>query len=345
MNRAPAIIFLLVILVVVVTPILTYLAWTPAKSISNSGKNLSAREFRFSYELTVSSIPSNSGQIIIWMPVPESNDYQKISDLKISSPYPYTTYQESEYGNRILKIEAKGKVPETLLVSLEFKVRREAYSAFRRPARANQETADENLRRFLAPDLLVPITGPIKEEADKVVKQYMTSLQKARAVYEYVSSKLTYDKKGTGWGRGDAVYACQALAGNCTDFHSLFIGMARASGIPARFVMGFPVQEEKTSGEITGYHCWAEFYLEGKGWIPVDASEGNKHPELREFYFGQLDANRVEFTLGRDIQIDPQRRIEHLNYFIYPFVLVDGKVHQEIETKFRFADLNPQNNP
>src|SRR3972149_1441918 len=297
MNRAPAIIFLLVILVVVVTPILTYLAWTPAKSISNSGKNLSAREFRFSYELTVSSIPSNSGQIIIWMPVPESNDYQKISDLKISSPYPYTTYQESEYGNRILKIEAKGKVPETLLVSLEFTVRREAYSALGRPVRVNQEVARENLRRFLVPDLLVPISGPIKAEADKVVKQDMTSLQKARAVYEYVSSKLTYDKSGTGWGRGDAVYACQALAGS-----------------------------------------WAEFYLEGKGWIPVDASEGNKHPELREFYFGQLDANRVEFTLGRDIQIDPQRRIEHLNYFIYPFVLVDGKVHQEIETKFRFAD-------
>lgn len=345
MTRVPAIIFLLIILVVVVTPILTYLAWTTPKGTSDPQQNLSAREFQFSYELTIRSVPSNSEQIIIWLPLPESNDHQRISNLKISSAYPYTTYQESEYGNRILKIEAKGKVPETLLVSLEFKVKREAYSAFQRPARANQETADENLQRFLAPDVLVPITGPIKEEADKIVSQEMTSLQKARAVYEYVSSRLTYDKSGTGWGRGDAVYACQVLAGNCTDFHSLFIGMARASGIPARFVMGFPVPGQKSSGEISGYHCWAEFYLEGKGWIPVDASEGNKHPELLEFYFGQLDANRVEFTLGRDIQIDPQREIESLNYFIYPFVMVDGKVHQEMETKFRFADLKRQNNP
>jgi hypothetical protein len=68
------------------------------------------------------------------------------------------------------------------------------------------------------------------------------------------------------------IYACEVGRGNCTDFHSLFIGLARAAGIPARFVMGFPLPVGQSEGGITGYHCWAEFYDEGLGWVPLDAS-------------------------------------------------------------------------
>jgi len=70
-------------------------------------------------------------------------------------------------------------------------------------------------------------------------------LDKARAIYDYVPSIMRYDKTGEGWGRGDAIYACNVKKGNCTDFHALFIGMARAAGIPARFEIGFPLPRDR----------------------------------------------------------------------------------------------------
>jgi hypothetical protein len=97
------------------------------------------------------------------------------------------------------------------------------------------------------------------------------------------------------------LYACDAKKGNCTDFHSLFIAMARSQGIPARFEIGFPLPADKQSSEIAGYHCWSDFYVDGKGWIPVDISEAWKHQEKRDYFFGAHDVNRVQFNTGRDL--------------------------------------------
>lgn len=62
------------------------------------------------------------------------------------------------------------------------------------------------------------------------------------------------EKTGSGWGRGDAVWACDAKRGNGTDFHSPFIGMLEVDRIPARFDIGFPLPENKDKGDIGGYH-------------------------------------------------------------------------------------------
>jgi hypothetical protein len=90
--------------------------------------------------------------------------------------------------------------------------------------------------------------------------------------------------------------ACNVKKGNCTDFHSLFIAIARSRGIPARFTIGFPLGAS-SAGQIPGYHCWAEFYTGGQ-WVPVHASEAWKHPQLRNYYFGHLDADRIPFTMA-----------------------------------------------
>ena len=100
----------------------------------------------------------------------------------------------------------------------------------------------------------------------KVTEGETTPLDKARAIYDYVFTTMRYDKTGTGWGRGDVLYACDAKKGNCTDFHSLFIAMARSQGIPARFEIGFPLPPDKHSAEIAGYHCWSDFF-EPQAWL------------------------------------------------------------------------------
>ncbi|HEX2061122.1 MAG TPA: transglutaminase-like domain-containing protein, partial [Thermoanaerobaculia bacterium] len=101
---------------------------------------------------------------------------------------------------------------------------------------------------------------------------------------------------------------------NCTDFHSLFLSLARAKGIPSRFVIGFPTNAKE--GVVKGYHCWAEFW-DGSGWVPVDASDASKNAALRDYLFGNLDAERVQFTIGRDLVLSPATA-EPLNYFIHP---------------------------
>jgi transglutaminase-like putative cysteine protease len=184
----------------------------------------------------------------------------------------------------------------------------------------------------------VPLTGRIAQVSANLAETDVTPLQQARVDYEYVTSVMKYDKSGTRWGRGDALYACDVRRGNCTDFHSLFIGLARARGIPARFTIGFPIGSAK-SGDVPGYHCWAEFYSGGV-WVPVDASEASKHPDRHDYYFGHLDAARVAFTMGRDLVLKPPQQGEPLNYLIYPYAEIDGAAvpQKEIKTKFSYAD-------
>jgi transglutaminase-like putative cysteine protease len=164
-------------------------------------------------------------------------------------------------------------------------------------------------------------------------------LAKARAIYNYVVGTMRYDKSGNGWGNGDAIWACTAKRGNCTDFHSLFIGMMRAAGIPARFEIGFPLPPDQHDGAIPGYHCWAQFYVEPYGWIPVDASEAWKHPDKKDYFFGAHDYNRLQFSVGRDIRLNPPQQGDPLNYFIYPYAELDGKPFA-VESKFSFRDRN-----
>jgi transglutaminase-like putative cysteine protease len=89
-------------------------------------------------------------------------------------------------------------------------------------------------------------------------------------------------------------------------------------------------------GEIGGYHCWAEFWAEGRGWVPLDASEARKHPELREELFGRLPADRVAFTRGRDYAL-PGAAAGPVNFLIYPYVEVDGEPFTSVEKSFSYT--------
>ena len=69
----------------------------------------------------------------------------------------------------------------------------------------------------------------------------------------------------------------------------------------------------------------------------MDASEAWKHPEKRDYFFGANDENRVLFTVGRDIQLEPAQQGDPLNYFIYPYAELDGKTLL-LESSFTFRD-------
>lgn len=301
-----------------------------------SGASPESRTFRFTCEMVVKDIPDGAHAVSVWLPVPQSDSHQVVSDLKVKSPVQYQIRQEKQYGNSILHLSAAAPLPKQLELEVEARVQRHAYNALAGPTGSNGEASPGP--RDLAPDALVPVDGRIAELAAQVTKSATEPLDKARAIYDYVTETMHYDKSGTGWGRGDAVRACDVRTGNCTDFHSLIIGMARASKIPARFVIGFPLPETAKQGEIPGYHCWAELYIDGKGWLPVDSSEASKHPEKREAFFGGLDANRLQLTVGRDLVLDP-KAAKPLNYFVYPYVEIDGTPYDGVTRRYAFTEV------
>ena len=298
------------------------------------------RSFEFTYLTRIPGLPAGAKISRIWIPLPQSGPHQTISDLKIESPFAYTTHRNSEYGNEYAYLEvpaSKGAGPAEVRVRFQATRRehRVALGAQRMAAKTGVGAGE--LQRFLQPDRRVPLEGIIGELSGQETRGMQDPLAKARAIYDYVIATMRYDKSGSGWGNGDAIWACTAKRGNCTDFHSLFIGMVRAAGIPARFEIGFPLPEDQRAGTIAGYHCWAEFYVAPYGWIPVDASEAWKHPEKKNYFFGAHDDNRLQFSVGRDIRLDPPQQGEPLNYFVYPYAEVDGKP-LALESKFSFQD-------
>ena len=313
------------------------------------GTAAASRSFEFTYTVTVPALPAASAPLRIWIPMPDHDAYQKISDLSIEAPVAHSVEQHAEYGNEFaVFVVSAQQASAPFDITLRFHATRYEH---RVPlatnaslgVTANGKPADPEstlmLAHWLQPDRLVPTNGVIAELAAQNTAGATDTLDKAHKIYEYVVSSMRYDKTGEGWGHGDAIWACTAKRGNCTDFHSLLIGMMRASGIPARFEIGFPLPADKTAGDIPGYHCWAQFYVDGTGWIPVDASEAWKHPDKREYFFGAHDVNRVQFTTGRDLRLDASQKGDPLNYFIYPYAELDGKPFDKLQSHFAFRDL------
>jgi transglutaminase-like putative cysteine protease len=283
------------------------------------------RSFEIDYKAELKDVPAGTRHLELWLPVPHDDAWQRIGNLRIDCPYPHSV-ATGEHGNQMVHVVIDNPAGTVgLSMSLDA-ARKEHIQSVSQAALKRDEDAAQ-LAQYLKADRLVPIDDQIKAWAGDVITKAdaHTDLEMARAIYNHVVATVKYDKSGQGWGRGDIYYACEARRGNCTDFHAIFIGYCRALGIPARFAIGLPLPADRGQGRIAGYHCWAEFYAKGIGWVPVDASEAAKNPAKREYFFGAHDENRLEFSKGRDVVLTPKQQGDPLNYFIYPYAEIDGK--------------------
>ncbi len=293
------------------------------------------RRFDFRYGGQFHSLEPGSS-IRVWLPVPSGTSHQLIQLKSADLPAKSQTTREAKFGNCMVYFEAKVPADGSLEFDLTFDVTRAEVKGL---ARTASPLAAKERQQFLKPNRLVPVTGkPLDLLA--AAKLPKTSLELGRALYDRVDEHMVYDKSRPGYGNGDSAWACDSRFGNCTDFHSLFISMARAKGLPARFEIGFPIPTERGSGTVGGYHCWALFHSAQHGWVPTDISEADKHPELKDYYFGNLTENRVMFSRGRDIDLVPQQAGAPLNFFVYPYAEIDGKPvgKANIATQFSWRD-------
>ncbi len=287
------------------------------------------RKFSFSYEAGVTP-PAGAKKVRLWFPVPQTDAFQTIERLEIRGSVPHTVGKDPVYGNSFAYLEAAGPITATMT----FVATRRENAGGPKGALSKDEEAV-----FLKGDALAPLDNPdMLAMREKAIGKTAGATDAARKAYDHVLAHMAYDKSGTGWGRGDLVHACGVGKGNCTDYHALFIGMLRASRIPARFEIGFSLPVERGEGEVKGYHCWALFHDPARGWVPVDASEADKDLSLAEFYFGRHSTNRVKFTTGRDLALVPRQDGPPLNYLVHPYAEADGKP-VEATKKFGFKDL------
>ena len=307
---------------------------------SPSDAPAAARSFELTYRAVVSDLPPGAGRVELWVPYPQNDENQQVEVISIEAPGAYQVVAEPRFGNQMVHLAAD-RPQEPIVVELRAQVvRREVVRKdLSRASPRGRPERDPALAKWLAPDRLVPLDGRIRTLAAEVTAGARTDVARARAIYDFVVDSMSYDKSGTGWGNGDIYWACDMKRGNCTDFHALFTGLARASGIPAKFAIGLPIPAERGTGQVAGYHCWAEFWLDGYGWVPVDTSEARKHPERRDYYFGAHDPDRVELTEGRDLVLRPAQQGPPLNFFVYPYAEVDGKPHAAVERTFAYRDL------
>lgn len=287
-----------------------------------------SRAFTFTYEAEITGLPAGR-TARVWVPVPPTDAEQTVEVLERKAPGTSRLTREPEYGNTIWYVEAAPDADGTLKLSAKYQVTR-------RPAAAGKADVP-NVGRLLKPDKLVPTDGkPLTLIADR--KLPADPAAKARAIYDVVFGHMKYRKDLDGWGRGDAAWACDSKGGNCSDFHSLFISLARSQKMPARFEMGFGLPVEAGKGEV-GYHCWARVKA-GDEWLPVDVSEASKLGAKADDYFGKLPPNRVLFSVGRDVTLEPKQAGGPLNFFINPHVEVGGAPHpaEKVNVRTAFAD-------
>lgn len=319
------------------------LAW-PARMRSQT-PTIVSRSFTFTDTIHIPAAPAGGKELRLWIPVPYEESSQGVGRIKIDGVTHWKVLTEPEYRDRFVYVTIPAAaIAKDSDVKATFHVQRFEHQVALDSEDDDQGAPTVATLRFLRPDRLVPIDGQIAAISNQQAGGITLPLEKARRLYDYVISTMHYDHDGTEWGRGDAVWACTSKHGNCTDFHSLFIALARSAGIPARFEIGFSIPADSREGAISSYHCWAQFYVQGTGWVPVDASEAWKHRDKQDYYFGALDANRVKMSMGRDIRLSPTQKGEPLNYFVYPYAELDGQPYTAITNEYSFKD-DPNSGP
>lgn len=303
-------------------------------AIASDDSSIKSRAFRFVYGATLTDLEPGS-KVRVWIPMATSNHEQEVDFESTKLPSAFQETKESKFGNSIIYFEAvadkNGEVPMEV-----------SYRVIRRElTERNREIVGEQKEAWLQETSLVPNDEKLRKAVLDDADTDGETLDVAKRLYLGVGKRMKYDKPADqpGWGQGDSRFACEKCFGNCTDFHSLFISAALNLEIPSRFEIGFPIPEERGSGEVGGYHCWAKFQSENK-WVPVDISEADKNPDMEDYYFGNLTENRVTFSIGRDLELKPAPASGPVNYLAYPYAEVDGKPHGKFRKQFRYEDID-----
>jgi len=308
------------------------------------------REFEITYRINVKD---SATAVRLWVPVPQDAlDYQRVVDLSWRSSV--ATHVLWETTSRAPIVSAAWTEPS---IAREIEVI--AQVATRDRSGFYLDASQEELAEYLKPTASSPNEGIVLAKAREIVGGRIAPLDKARAIYDWIVDNTFRRAETRGCGLGNIVFMLESgdLGGKCADINSLYVGLARAAGMPARDFFGIRVADSKVSkslgksGDITkAQHCRAEVYIEGKGWFPVDPADvrkvvleenipvdSDKVKALREHLFGNWEMNWVGFNYARDFTL-PGQKDGPIGFLMYPYAeSADGTVDSLDPASFAYS--------
>ena len=283
----------------------------------------------------------------VWLPLPLAVDTEWQRTLGSSwsgNAARSEVVRDGKYGARMLYAEWPASVADPYLELASRCSTRDRTVDPSRPQPGAGRLSTAQRAFFTAPTDYIPTDGIVRKTAEGIVKGARTDLDKARAIYEWVVENTFRDPKvrGCGWGDIKSMLETGNLGGKCGDLNALFVGLARSVGVPAQDVYGLRVAPSAhgyrslgvgTPSVTRAQHCRAEFYAEGRGWVPVDPADVRKvaleeppgklaldDPKVaaaRKRLFGNWEMNWLAYNTGHDIAL-PNSDGPKLPYLMYP---------------------------
>jgi len=290
--------------------------------------------------------PADAKDVRVWIPYPVSDANQTISDVAVAGNFTSKSVEkDAGSGSSILYAEWKGSAAERKLI-YSFTARRK--EVLNKDLRDAGKPGPQDMKEYLDLAWLGKTEQRIRDEAARITAGKKTTLDKARAIYEWVVDNMRRDPDAKACGLCDVERLLSERMGKCADVHTVFVALCRAAGIPARDLWGIRMLKEKEGDMTKKQHCWAEFYLPGSGWVPVDAGdvhkivhdrklspeEAKKLPE-RGYFFGSIDEVRILLGMAHGTLTPPQAG-GPLVYFMYPYAEADGRPMGE-DINFNFG--------
>jgi hypothetical protein len=297
----------------------------------------SERHFSFHYGVTVKGLsPGDKVQICA-----HAEPFQDVKVISAKGDLPLKKTHESVSGNEMYYASSsKGKAPDLQFEIVYEVVRREhlTLGIYAPHLEALTLSSKEN-KQYLSPDTLVPVTRLPAELAVKTSGGQTTPLGKARAIYDYVLANMQYDRTGTGWGARRCALCLRCQERRLCGFSFFIHRNGAIPGDPSTIRNGIfpagwePLRRDCRLRLLGGILRTARRMGPGRYLRGVEASRAE------HYFFGALDANRVQFTVGRNLELNPRQAAQELNYFIYPYVEVQGKEYPNISLALSFSDL------
>lgn len=280
--------------------------------------------------------PEGAKDVRLWIPAPVSDANQTIANVSVAGNATSSAFHEDpKSGSSILHAEWKGGTGERLLTYTFTVGRKEVLN--RKLVDSGRPLPQAEVKEYLDLSWLGKTEKAVREEAARITAGKTTVLDKARAVYEWVVDNMRRDPDATACGLCDVERLLSQRMGKCADVHTVFVALCRAAGVPARDLWGIRMPKEAEGDMTKKQHCWAEFYLPGTGWVPVDAADVHKivydrklTPEAarqlpeRGYFFGSIDEVRILLGSAHGTLTPPQAG-GPLVYFMYPYAEADGR--------------------
>src|ERR1700730_177356 len=294
-----------------------------------------------------------SGKAQVWLPLPavaEPDWIQPLGNEWTTNAKSAVLKREVKYGAQMLHVEwADGERAPVVEVVSRIATRDRAVDLSKRGA--VPQLSDGERKLYTASTDLMPTDGIVKATADGIVGWAFSDIEKARRIYEWIVDNTFRDPKTRGCGIGDIASMLKTgdLGGKCADLNALYVGLARAVGLPARDVYGIRIAPSKFGYKSLGaanevvskaQHCRAEVFLTGFGWVPVDPADVRKvvleeppgqlalnDPKVvaaRKTLFGAWEMNWLAYNFAHDIEL-PGSSGPRVGFLMYPQAEVDGE--------------------